>query len=86
MGDMVCQFPPLFADRIEMLKRIETEIHEKQTLRAESQRLAAEAEQHKAKVEQLVQDCQEEIEHSLWHTRLRLWRHAFNFKKPFKLS
>ena len=53
LGDMVRQFPPSFADRVEMLRRIETDTNENQTLRAESQRLAAEAEQHQAEVEQV---------------------------------
>ena len=53
MADMVHQFPPSFADLVEMLHRIETESNEKQTLRGENQRLVAEAEQHHAEVEQV---------------------------------
>ena len=54
LGDMIHQFPPSFADRVKMLQRIETEINEKQMLRAESQRLAVEARQCKGEVEQVV--------------------------------
>ena len=77
MADMVHQFPPSFADKIEMLHRIETESNEKQTLRAENQRLVAEAEQHQAEVQQLVQGHQEEIErfqlaHSIENVQTRL--------------
>ena len=61
MADMVCQFPPSFANRVEMLQRIETETNEKQTLRAESQRLAAEAEQHQAEMEQVRTEVTAEL-------------------------
>ena len=64
LDDMVYQFPPSFSNRVEMLRRIQTEIDEKQALTIESQRLVAEAEQHQAEVEQMVQDRQEEIERS----------------------
>ena len=50
MSDMTRQFPPSFANRVEMLQRIETEAGEKQTLTTENHRLVAEAERHQAEV------------------------------------
>ena len=61
MADMVHQFPPSFADRVEMLQRIETESNEKQTLRSENRRLVAEAEQHQAEVEQVHAEVSAEL-------------------------
>ena len=61
MADMVHQFPPSFADRVEMLQRIETESNEKQTLRGENQRLVTEAEQHHAEVEQVRAEVSAEV-------------------------
>ena len=79
MDDMVRQFPPSFANRVEMLQQIQSDINEKQALTIESQRLVAEVEQHQAEVEQLVQDHQGELERSqmahtieIAETRLRL--------------
>ena len=62
LGDMLHQFPLSFADKIEMLQRIETETNEKQTLSAESQRLVAEAEQNQLEREELIQHHQAEVE------------------------
>ena len=50
IGDIVHQFPPSFADRVEALQRIETETNEKQALKSESHRLAAEAKQVRTSV------------------------------------
>ena len=61
MADMVHQFPPSFADRVEMLQRIEAENNEKHTLRGENLRLVAEAEQHQAEVEQVRADITTEL-------------------------
>ena len=61
LAGMVRQFPPSFADIVEMLQRIQTETNEKQTLRAESQRLVAEAEQHQAEVEQVRTEVTAEL-------------------------
>ena len=62
MADMVHQFPPPFANKVEMLRRIETESNEKQTLRTESQRLIAEVEQRQLEREELIQQHQAEVE------------------------
>ena len=61
MADMVHQFPPSFADRLEIIQRIETEGNEKQTLRGENRRLVAEAEQHQAEVEQVRAEVTAEL-------------------------
>ena len=53
MSDMTRQFPPSFANRVEMLQRIKINAGEKQTLTTENQRLVAEAERHQAQVEQV---------------------------------
>ena len=61
MADMVYLFPPSFADRVEMLQRIETESNEKQTLRSENRRLVAEAERYQAEVEQVRAEVTAEL-------------------------
>ena len=61
MSDMTLQFPPSFANRVEMLQRIETEAGEKQTLTTENQRLVAEAEQHQAEIEQVRTEVTAEL-------------------------
>ena len=73
MADMVHQFPPSFADRVEMLQRIETESNKKQTLRDENRRLVAEAEQHQAEVEQVRADLTAELnaQNTVVQTQLR---------------
>ena len=62
MSDMVHQFPPTFANRVEMLQQIKTESNEKQTLRAESQRLAAEAQESRLEMEELIKQHKAEVE------------------------
>ena len=73
MADMVHQFPPSFADQVEMLQRIQTESNEKQTLRGENRRLVAEAEQHQAEVEQVCAKVTAELnaQHTAARTQLR---------------
>ena len=62
MSDIARQFPPSFANRVDMLQQIETEAGEKQTLTTENQRLLAEAERHQAEVKQVRTEVTAEMD------------------------
>ena len=61
MADMVHQFPPSFADRVEMLQGIRVDAAEKGSLREEIETFAAEYEQSRLEREELIQQHQAEM-------------------------
>ena len=61
MADMVQQFPPSFADRVEMLQRMRVDATEKGSLREEIETFAAEYEQSRLEREELIQQHQGEM-------------------------
>ena len=61
MADMVHQFPPSFADRVQMLHRMRVDATEKGSLREENETFAAEYEQSRLEREELIQQHQAEM-------------------------
>ena len=62
MEHMIRQFPPTFANRVEMLRQNRADVTEKQDLREENERLVAQAERNREESERIAQQHQAEVE------------------------
>ena len=61
MADILHQFPPSFADRVEMVQRMRVDVTEKGSLSEEIETFAAEYEQSRLEREELIQQHQAEM-------------------------